>query len=31
MTRGRLKIVTAREFLTLFEFDRDSVIGLELP
>jgi uncharacterized protein len=28
---GRLKIVTAREFLTLFEFDRDSVIGLELP
>jgi putative PIN family toxin of toxin-antitoxin system len=28
---GRLKIVTAREFLTLFEFDRDSVIGLKLP
>jgi putative PIN family toxin of toxin-antitoxin system len=28
---GRLKIVTAREFLTLFEFERDSVIGLKLP
>jgi putative PIN family toxin of toxin-antitoxin system len=28
---GRLKIVTAREFITLFEFDRDSATELRLP
>jgi uncharacterized protein len=28
---GRLKIVTPREFLTLFEFDEDSLIPLPAP